>query len=81
MRKCRRTTDINDEKLAGVNDNTIIFVDGREDNYKGYLRTLKYKSDQIKEIEYCLKKDRKSISMVSVIFDREYDKEEITIIR
>ena len=81
LRKCRRTTDINDEKLAGVNDNTIIFVDGREDNYKGYLRTLKYKSDQIKEIEYCLKKDRKSISMVSVIFDREYDKEEITIIR
>ena len=81
LRKCRRTTDINDEKLAGVNDNTIIFVDGRQDNYKGYLRTLKYKSDQIKEIEYCLKKDRKSISMVSVIFDREYDKEEITIIR
>ena len=81
LRKCRRTTDINDEKLAGVNDNTIIFVDGREDNYKGYLRTLKYESDQIKEIEYCLKMDRKSISMVSVIFDREYDKEEITIIR
>ena len=75
LRKCRRTTDINDEKLAGVNDNTIIFVDGREDNYKGYLRTLKYKSDQIKEIEYCLKKDRKSISMISVIFDREFDKE------
>ena len=78
LRKCRRTTDINDEKLAGVNDNTIIFVDGREDNYKGYLRTLKYKSDQIKEIEYCLKKDRKSISMISVIFGREFDKE-ITI--
>ena len=78
LRKCRRTTDINDEKLAGVNDNTIIFVDGREDNYKGYLRTLKYKSDQIKEIEYCLKKDKKSISMISVIFDREFDKE-ITI--
>ena len=79
LRKCRRTTDINDEKLAGVNDNTIIFVDGREDNYKGYLRTLKYKSDQIKEIEYCLKKDKKSISMISVIFDKEYDKEEYTI--
>ena len=79
LHKCRRTTDINDEKLAGVNDNTIIFVDGREDNYKGYLRTLKYKSDQIKEIEYCLKKDRKSISMISVIFDKEYDKEEYTI--
>ena len=78
LRKCRRTTDINDEKLAGVNDNTIIFVDGREDNYKGYLRTLKYKSDQIKEIEHCLKKDRKSISMISVIFGREFDKE-ITI--
>ena len=40
---------------------------------------LKFQSDKIKEIEYCLKKDKKSISMISVIFDKEYDKEEFTI--
>ena len=79
LRKCKKTTDINDEKLAGVNEETVILVDGKWDNYKGYLRTLKFQSDQIKEIEYCLKKDKKSISMISVIFDKEYDKEEYTI--
>ena len=79
LRKCKKTTDINDEKLAGVNDETVILVDGKWDNYKGYLRTLKFQSDKIKEIEYCLKKDKKSISMISVIFDREYDDEEYTI--
>ena len=79
LRKCKKTTDINDEKLAGVNDETVILVDGKWDNYKGYLRTLKFQSDKIKEIEYCLKKDKKSISMISVIFDKEYDDEEYTI--
>ena len=79
LRKCRKTTDINDEKLAGVNENTVILIDGKFDNYDGYLRMLKFQSDKIKEIEYCLKKDKKSISMISVIFDKEYDKEEYTI--
>ena len=79
LRKCRKTTDINDEKLAGVNENTFILIDGKFDNYDGYLRMLKFQSDKIKEIEYCLKKDKKSISMISVIFDKEYDKEEYTI--
>ena len=79
LRKYRKTTDINDEKLAGVNENTIILIDGKFDNYDGYLRMLKFQSDKIKEIEYCLKKDKKSISMISVIFDKEYDKEEFTI--
>ena len=79
LRKCKKTTDINDEKLAGVNEETVILVDGKWDNYEGYLRTLKFRSNQIKEIEYCLKKDKKSVSMISVIFDKEYDDEEYTI--
>ena len=79
LRKCKKTTDINDEKLAGVNEETVILVDGKWNNYEGYLRTLKFQSDKIKEIEYCLKKDKKSVSMISVIFDKEYDDEEYTI--
>ena len=79
LHKCKKTTDINDEKLAGVNENSVILVDGKWDNYEGYLRTLKFQSDKIKEIEYCLNKDKISISMISVIFDREYYKEEYTI--
>ena len=77
LRKCRKTTDINDEKLAGVNEETLILVDGKWKNFEGYQRTLKFQSNKIKEIEYCLKKDK--ISMISVIFDREYDDEEYTI--
>ena len=77
LRKCRKTTDINDEKLAGVNEETVILVDGKWNNFEGYQRTLKFQSDKIKEIEYCLKKDK--VSMISVIFDREYDHEEYTI--
>ena len=77
LRKCRKTTDINDEKLAGVNEETVILVDGKWKNFEGYQRTIKFQSDKIKEIEYCLKKDK--ISMISVIFDREYDDEEYTI--
>ena len=77
LRKCRKTTDINDEKLAGVNEETVILVDGKWVNFEGYQRTLKFQSDKIKEIEYSLKKDK--ISMISVIFDREYDDEEYTI--
>ena len=77
LRKCRKTTDINDEKLAGVNEETVILVDGKWNNFEGYQRTLKFQSDKIKEIEYCLKKDK--VSMISVIFDREYDDEEYTI--
>ena len=77
LRKCRKTTDINDEKLAGVNEETVILVDGKWVNFEGYQRTLKFQSDKIKEIEYCLNKDK--ISMISVIFDREYDDEEYTI--
>ena len=79
LRKCKKTTDINDEKLAGVNEETVILVDGKWNNYEGYLRTLKFQSDKIKEIEYCLNKDKKSVSMISVIFDKEYDDEEYTI--
>ena len=79
LRKCKKTTDINDEKLAGVNEETVILVDGKWNNYEGYLRTLKFRSNKIKEIEYCLKKDKKSVSMISVIFDKEYDDEEYTI--
>ena len=79
LRKCKKTTDINDEKLAGVNENTTIIIDGKWDNYEGYQRMLKFKSDKVKEIEYSLNKDKKSISMVSVIFDREYAEEEFTI--
>ena len=77
LRKCRKTTDINDEKLAGVNEETVILVDGKWNNFEGYQRTLKFQSDKIKEIEYCLNKDK--VSMISVIFDREYDDEEYTI--
>ena len=77
LRKCRKTTDINDEKLAGVNEETVIRVDGKWNNFEGYQRTLKFQSDKIKEIEYCLEKDK--VSMISVIFDREYDDEEYTI--
>ena len=79
LRKCQKTTDINDEKLAGVNENTTIIIDGKWDNYEGYQRMLKFQSDKVKEIEYSLNKDKKSISMVSVIFDREYAEEEFTI--
>jgi hypothetical protein len=79
LRRCQKTADINDEKLAGVSEETVIVIDGKWDNYEGYLRTLKFQSDKIKEIEYCLKKDKKSISMISVIFNREYAEEEFTI--
>ena len=79
LRKCKKTTDINDEKLAGVNENTTIIIDGKWDNYEGYQRMLKFQSDKVKEIEYSLNKDKKSISMVSVIFDREYAEKEFTI--
>ena len=79
LRKCKKTTDINDEKFAGVNEETVILVDGKWNNYEGYLRTLKFRSNKIKEIEYCLNKDKKSVSMISVIFDKEYDDEEYTI--
>ena len=79
LRKCKKTTDINDEKLAGINENTTIIIDGKWDNYEGYQRMLKFQSDKVKEIEYSLNKDKKSISMVSVIFDREYAEEEFTI--
>ena len=72
LRKCKKTTDINDEKLAGVNENTTIIIDGKWDNYEGYQRMLKFQSDKVKEIEYSLNKDKKSISMVSVIFKKEY---------
>ena len=79
LRKCKKTTDINDEKLAGINENTTIIIDGKWDNYEGYQRMLKFQSDKVKEIEYSLNKDKKSISMVSVIFDREYAEKEFTI--
>ena len=79
LRKCKKTTDVNDEKLAGVNENTTIIIDGKWNNYEGYQRMLKFQSDKVKEIEYSLNKDKKSISMVSVIFDREYAEEEFTI--
>ncbi|MBQ7771877.1 MAG: TonB-dependent receptor plug domain-containing protein [Bacteroidales bacterium] len=79
LRKCKKTTDINDEKLAGVNENTTIIIDGKWDNYEGYQRMLKFQSDKVKEIEYSLNKDKKSISMISVIFDREYAEKEFII--
>ena len=80
LRKCRKTTDINDENLAGVNDGTNIIIDGKLNNYEGYKRMMKFQSDRIKEIEYSLsKKDKGNVTFVSVIFDREYAEEEYTI--
>ena len=79
LRKCNKTTDINDARLAGVNENTVILIDGKFDNYAGYLRMLKFKRDKVKEIEYSLSKDNEGISMISVIFNKKYNKEEFTI--
>ena len=79
LRKCNKTTDINDARLAGVNENTVILIDGKFDNYAGYLRMLKFQRDKVKEIEYSLSKDNEGISMISVIFNKKYNKEEFTI--
>ena len=79
LRKCNKTTDINDARLASVNENTVILIDGKFDNYAGYLRMLKFQRDKVKEIEYSLSKDNGSISMISVIFNKKYNKEEFTI--
>ena len=79
LRKCNKTTDRNDARLAGVNENTVILIDGKFDNYAGYLRMLKFQRDKVKEIEYSLSKDNEGISMISVIFNKKYNKEEFTI--
>ena len=58
---------------------TQILVDGKWDNYEGYLRTLKFQSDKILEIEYHKYSDKKVKKLnladngfVSVIFKKEY---------
>ena len=82
LSKCRKTTDINDEKLAWVNEKTQILIDGKLDNYQGYLRTLKFKADKISKIEYHKYSDKKvkkknlaNNGFVNVIFDKEYSDE------
>ena len=79
LSKCKKTRDINDENLSWVNEKTQILVDGKWDNYEGYLRTLKFQSDKILEIEYHKYSDKKVKKLnladngfVSVIFKKEY---------
>ena len=79
LSKCKKTKDINDENLSWVNEKTQILVDGKWDNYEGYLRTLKFQSDKILEIEYHKYSDKKVKKLnladngfVSVIFKKEY---------
>lgn len=52
LSKCRSTTDIHDDNLSWINENTRIIIDGKQENYEGYLRTLKFQSDNIATIEY-----------------------------
>ena len=82
LSKCKKTKDINDENLSWVNEKTQILVDGKWYNYAGYLRTLKFQSDKILEIEYHKYSDKKVKKMnlanngfVSVIFNKEYSGE------
>ena len=82
LSKCRKTTDINDEKLAWVNEKTQILIDGKWNNFEGYLRTLKFKADKISKIEYHKYSDKKvkkknlaNNGFVNVIFDKEYSDE------
>ena len=79
--KCRKTTDINDERLSWVNETTEILIDGKWDNYEGYKRTLKFKKENIAVIEYYRypekKVKRKNLcdnGFVSIIFKKDYDK-------
>ena len=79
LRKCKKTTDINDENLSWVNEKTQILIDGKWDNFEGYLRALKFQSDKILEIEYHKYSDKKAKKLnladngfVSVIFKKEY---------
>ena len=79
--KCRKTTDINDERLSWVNETTEILIDGKWDNYEGYKRTLKFKKDNIEVIEYHSYPEKRVKRMnlrhngfVSIIFKEDYDK-------
>ena len=79
LSKCKKTKDINDENLSWVNENTQILIDGKWNNFEGYLRALKFQSDKILEIEYHKYSDKKVKKLnladngfVSVIFKKEY---------
>lgn len=79
LSKCKKTKDINDENLSWVNEKTQILIDGKWNNFEGYLRALKFQSDKILEIEYHKYSDKKVKKLnladngfVSVIFKKEY---------
>ena len=79
LSKCKKTKDINDENLSWVNEKTQILIDGKWNNFEGYLRALKFQSDKILEIEYHKYSDKKAKKLnladngfVSVIFKKEY---------
>ena len=82
LSKCRKTKNINDDALNWVNEKTQILVDGKWENYEGYLRTLKYQADRISVIEYhkypekrVKKNNLRNNGFVNIIFDKEYGKE------
>jgi len=79
LSKCKKTKDINDENLSWVNEKTQILIDGKWNNFEGYMRALKFQSDKILEIEYHKYSDKKVKKLnladngfVSVIFKKEY---------
>lgn len=80
LSKCKKTKDYNDEALDWVNEKTQIIIDGKWENYEGYLRTKKFKMDEVKEIEYYKYPERKmkkhnlaNNGYVNVIFKTEYE--------
>ena len=86
LSKCRSTTDIHDDNLSWINENTRIIIDGKQENYEGYLRTLKFQSDNIATIEYhkysrSNMKHKKRIcnGYVNVIYKDDYTGPKVTI--
>ena len=80
LSKCKKTKDYNDEALDWVNEKTQIIIDGKWENYEGYLRKKKFKMDEVKEIEYYKYPESKmkkhnlaNNGYVNVIFKTEYD--------
>lgn len=87
LSKCSKTNDINSERLAWVNKNTRFIIDGKWDNYDGYLRTLKHQGNQIAQIEYLeysknkmKRQERTCNGYVNIIFKNEGNGSIATII-
>ena len=82
LSKCKKTEDYYDEALNWVNEKTQILINGKWQNYEGYLRTRKFRIEDVKEIEYYKYPERRvkrlnlrDNGFVNVIYKTDYDKE------